>query len=230
MQKAGKRASKVTSKGSAAAVPQTASTPGAKPGAGLVEMKVTLDDVTPPIVRKLVVSTKHSLDEIHDIIQTAMGWNDLHMHAFQIPRTRKVLGIPSMFESDMEVDDEEDVFVRDLLARGVQKMKYTYDFGDNWVHTNEFGNAVEAIPGALYPICVDGTGACPPEDCGGPWGYAERRSILQNPKHPGYKDAREWLGSPSQLDKFSVREVNECLHSTARGKANQVHPGEEATK
>jgi Plasmid pRiA4b ORF-3-like protein len=191
---------------------QPAATKQLQGAADLVEMKITLDDVKPAVTRKLVVSTRHSLDELHDIIQTAMGWQNCHMHAFQIPGTRESFGDTSMFDGGEDMEDEEDVSIGDLLARSVKKIRYTYDFGDDWHHTITFGKAVDATPGMTYPMCTDGQGACPPEDCGGPWGYAEKLAILADPKHEDYEETREWMGPFVMPDHFSVEEVNVLLH------------------
>ncbi|MCA2960465.1 MAG: plasmid pRiA4b ORF-3 family protein [Silvanigrellales bacterium] len=212
---AGKKAAKVGSK-KTQAKPQSAATKQPKGVAELVEMKVTLEEVKPAVVRKLIVSTRHSLDELHDIIQTAMGWQDCHLHAFQIPGTRESFGKISTFDGGEDLENEEDFSIRDLLARGVKKLRYTYDFGDDWEHTIAFGKTVSATPGTRYPLCIAGQGACPPEDCGGPWGYAEKMEILSDPKHEDYEETREWMESIIVPDHFSVDEVNARLHPLPR--------------
>ena len=190
---------------------QTAATKQPMRAADLVEMKITLEEVKPAVTRKLIISTRHSLDELHDIIQTAMGWQDCHMHAFQIPGTRESFGNTSMSGGGEDMEDEEDISIRELLDRGVTKLRYTYDFGDDWHHTITFGKAADATPGKTYPLCTAGQGACPPEDYGGPWGYAEKLSVLADPTHEDYEETREWMGPFVMPDHFSVDEVNALL-------------------
>ncbi len=72
-----------------------------------------------------------------------------------------------------------------------QKFVYIYDFGDDWIHKITLEN-IEKID-AANADCITGKGACPPEDCGGPWGYANFRKILNNPDHEEYEDTREWV-------------------------------------
>jgi Plasmid pRiA4b ORF-3-like protein len=224
---AGKRAVSVGSK-STSAKPQTTSTKQPKRVAELVEIRVTLEDVKPAVMRELVVSTSHSLDELHDIIQTAMGWQNCHMHAFQIPGTRESFGDTSMFDGGEDMEDEEDVSIGDLVARGVKKIRYTYDFGDDWHHTITFGKAVEPKPGVMYPLCTGGKGACPPEDSGGPWGYADKIAILADPKHEDYEETREWMGPFVLPERFSIEEVNALLHP--KKKASTQRPSETASR
>jgi hypothetical protein len=196
--------------------PTKAATAKGKEDPTLVEMKITLEGVKPAVMRKLIIPTKLGLDELHDIIQLAMGWMNCHMHAFRIPGTRESFGDSSMFDSDDDMEDEGDVSVQELLAKGVKKLKYTYDFGDDWEHSIVFGKTVNAAPGMKYPLCTGGQGTCPPEDCGGPWGYAEKMEILANPKHAEYDETREWLESIFLPERFSVDKVNARLHPRAR--------------
>ena len=45
--------------------------------------------------------------------------------------------------------------------------KYIYDYGDYWIHQIQLERNLLITANSKYPICVDGEGACPPEDCGG---------------------------------------------------------------
>jgi Plasmid pRiA4b ORF-3-like protein len=107
------------------------------------------------------------------------------------------------------------VTVADLLSGPGGKVTYTYDFGDDWEHGILLETILPAGPGAAYPACVEGKGACPPEDCGGAWGYAELKEILADPDHEQHEEMLEWLGldDAAEFDpaEFSVDEVNERL-------------------
>jgi len=48
---------------------------------------------------------------------------------------------------------------------------------------------------AIYPLCIKGKRACPPEDCGGPWGYEELLQVLSNPNDKEYKATKSWVES-----------------------------------
>ena len=182
-------------------------------GADLIKLKVTLENVKPDVVRELIVPLKTSLGRLHWTLQSAMGWHNCHMHDFRVLASRLSIGDPSMCEVD---EDEDNVSIQDLLARGVKKLRYNYDFGDDWKHTIVFGRILNADPDVKYPRCTGGQGACPPEDSGGPWGYMDNLSVLADPKHAEYKETREWMGVSFDPDHFSVDEVNARLHPPAR--------------
>jgi len=188
-------------------------TAGKKEGAELIKVKVTLDNVKPDVVRELVVPLTTSLGALHWTLQSAMGWENCHMHDFRVPGSRLSIGDPSMCDVD---EDEDDVSIQDLLNRAVKKIKYNYDFGDDWKHTIAFGRKLNAAPDEKYPRCTGGQGACPPEDSGGPWGYMENLAVLADPKHAQYKETREWMGASFDPGHFSIDEVDARLHPPAR--------------
>ena len=65
--------------------------------------------------------------------------------------------------------------------------------------------------GTRYPVCTDGSRACPPEDCGGPWGYAELLEIIHDPNHEEYLDRLEWVGEGFDPEAFDLDQVNNRL-------------------
>ena len=69
---------------------------------------------------------------------------------------------------------------------------------------------------AKYPRCVGGARACPPEDCGGPWGYADFLAAMADPKHEDHRDMKEWIGRKFDPEKFSIDAVNKALRQLAR--------------
>ena len=93
---------------------------------------------------------------------------------------------------------------------------YQYDFGDSWMHRLELEKRLEAEPDVTYPRCVDGERACPPEDCGGVWGYADLLEAVKKPKTPRQRELLEWLGGPFNPETFDVAEVNERLAELRR--------------
>jgi hypothetical protein len=94
-------------------------------------------------------------------------------------------------------------------------MRYVYDFGDHWRHDVVVEKVLTAEPGSRYPICITGKGRCPPEDCGGVWGYAELRATLADPSHEDHADMLEWLGieTAAEFDPraFDADDVNAVL-------------------
>jgi hypothetical protein len=88
---------------------------------------------------------------------------------------------------------------------------YCYDFGDDWNHEIALEDVIPAIPGIAYPHVVEGARSCPPEDCGGPPGYADLLKILKNPKHKEYAQMREWIGRRFNPEAFDLEDTNQRL-------------------
>jgi hypothetical protein len=171
------------------------------------QLKVTLRDTKPPVWRRVQVADC-TLGRLHDVIQTCMGWTNSHLNAFEVGGEQ--YGEPDP-DDVMEMEDERKLKLSHAVARGYKKFAYTYDFGDNWDHTVEVEKTLDAEPGVRYPRCVAGKRACPPEDCGGPWGYADFLEAVRDPKHPEHEDMLEWIGGGFDPEKFDVEAVNEEL-------------------
>jgi len=84
------------------------------------------------------------------------------------------------------------VKLSDIFLTEKQKFTYIYDFGDDWNHQITLEKILEEK--VLYARCIRASGACPPEDCGGPWGYENLKAVLADNKHPEHKDTKAWLG------------------------------------
>ena len=136
-------------------------------------LKITLDESNPPVWRRVQVTDVMTLGGLHATLQVAMGWEDCHMHEFKIKGTRYRAGSPFVqVYDDEEGLDEGKSFLGDVLRRKGQRFSYWYDFGDDWMHTIKVEAISEPESGKHYPVCLDGAQACPPEDCGGLYGYA----------------------------------------------------------
>ena len=99
------------------------------------------------------------------------------------------------------------------MQAGVKKFRYTYDFGDNWDHAIQVEKVLEADPQVKYPRCVKGSRACPPEDCGGAWGYGDFLDAIQNPGHEAHEEMMEWVGGEFDPEAFDIEAVNKELAS-----------------
>jgi len=177
----------------------------------IYQLKLTLKDSKPPIWRRIQVSGDISLHRLHKIIQAAMGWLDYHLYQFTIANF--VYGIPDPEDDDwgMPVDDSRKIRLNKLLSREKTKIRYEYDFGDGWVHHILVEKIIPPAPGVNYPVCLAGKRACPPEDCGGIWGYEELLDIIGNPRHKEYKEMMEWLGGSFDAEEFDLESINEAL-------------------
>ena len=105
-----------------------------------------------------------------------------------------------------------------VLVRDKDAMFYEYDFGDGWRHKIVLEKSIDATPETPAPLCIAGARACPPEDCGGVWGYANLLQVIADPSDPEHEEMLEWLGADFDPVHFSVEEVNAVL-APKRGRA-----------
>jgi hypothetical protein len=171
------------------------------------QVKVTLHGAKPPIWRRLRLPAATTLAQLHQVIQVAFGWEDAHLHAFEVGGRR--YSRPD-FELWDEAADEGKVRLQDLAARPGARLRYTYDFGDSWEHDVLVEDILPA-DGVPHAVCLAGRRAGPPEDCGGVWGYAELCDILADPDHPDHGERVEWLGHPYDPAAFHKDAVNKSL-------------------
>lgn len=153
-------------------------------------LRIGVRDVEPPVVRVIDVPTAASLAELHELLQAALGWTDSHLHSFTADGVS--YGVPDPDFPELQIRDEAEARLRDLPSR----FEYLYDFGDGWEHDVEILGC-----GADDPGCVEGTGGCPPEDCGGAGGYRELRAVLADPQHEEHARLREWVGELPTFDR-----------------------------
>ncbi len=173
------------------------------------QLKITLKGIRPPIWRRVIVPDFMTLQDLHSVIQAVMGWYDYHLYAFDINGVE--YGKPTDWD---EVEDAGKVSLKQVITREKMKFNYTYDFGDDWEHQILVENILQPEPSMAYPRCIGGRRACPPEDCGGVWGYAEFLEAISNPDHPEHETMLEWIGEEFDPAEFSVDDANEALSST----------------
>jgi hypothetical protein len=186
-----------------ASKPSTAKSGGGKT---VLSLKIALRGVKPPIWRRLLVPGTMTLGDLHQAIQAAMGWEDGHLHAFDIDGRQ--YGDRQTVD---DVADENRTTLNALLKSGVARFHYTYDFGDNWEHVVAIEKTQPAIDGDGYPICIAGKRACPPEDCGGPWGYQHLLDALADPAHPDHAEQTQWVDEDFDPEHFDPVGVNAVL-------------------
>jgi hypothetical protein len=174
--------------------------------ADILKLKVTLTGLRPPVWRRLLTPADITLRDLHDAIQTSMGWNDAHLHDFDIAGER--FGDPSTTD---EVANEARVTLAAIRKAGVDRFKYTYDFGDDWEHLIVIEGTVPRAEGQHYPACIAGKRACPPEDSGGPYGFADLLQVRADPSHPNHEEMAEWLDEDFDPEAFSVADADAAL-------------------
>jgi hypothetical protein len=179
------------------------------------QLKITLQDSTPPIWRRVQVRGNTSLSRLHAILQVVMGWTDSHLHEFVIRDVRYGM-------ADMEWDpldrprDERRVRLGQLLAREKDRFVYEYDFGDGWSHDILIEKIMPPEPGLPYPRCIAGKRACPPEDVGGLSGYKHFLTAIRNPQHEEHDELLVWAGGTFDPEAFDSDAVNQSLGRVVR--------------
>lgn len=182
--------------------------------APIYRIKVSLEGTKPPIWRRLQVPGTANLGWLHAVIQVAMGWTNSHLHQFGMGE--RLYSDPSFgldeFEDDPRVLDENITPLLDIAHRAKSVFVYEYDFGDSWHHRITVEKILPPDSAAgRFAECLDGGRACPPEDCGGVWGYADLLKIIRNPKHKEYESMIEWLGGEFDPEAFDRDRINKYL-------------------
>jgi hypothetical protein len=178
------------------------------------QLKIELEGIAPPIWRRVLVPGKISLGRLHAVIQMAMGWSDAHLHQFIVDR--QIYSDPTLelneFGDTPEIRNENRYFLKNLAPRAGKVIVYEYDFGDSWTHRIKVEKILELEPpGGSGARCIDGSRACPPEDCGGVWGYENMLEILKDPQHEEHESTIEWLGGDFDPEVFDLAATNNGL-------------------
>src|SRR3977135_1417385 len=172
-------------------------------------LKITLEPGEPVILRRVEVPFDIRLDRLHLAIQAAMGWTNSHLYEIRAGHTG--WGIPDRDSGEGPLDARKahlDDVIEDV---GTKTLKYLYDFGDDWEHTIKIERLLDPEPSIVYPRLLEASGRCPPEDIGGPWGYAEFLEAIHDPKHERHAEFNEWIGGA-----FDPAQGNNHARTTGR--------------
>ena len=195
-----------------------------------ITLCINLLRIKPLITRTFKVSSDSSMCELHFIIQEVMGWNNSHLYRFEVGDVMIAPKDPYGFNDFSESKDDRKVKVGKVFAKVGSKAKYEYDFGDGWMHTivlldrsdTRTQQSTTDAETEVLPLVISGENACPPDDCGGPIGYKDRLDVLNNPKHPEYKNLRAWTdgmvmaGPKFDPKRYSVDDKNYHLKHLGR--------------
>jgi Plasmid pRiA4b ORF-3-like protein len=204
--------------------PVAAKKASAKSPFSFYQLKITLKGPRPPIWRRIQVPGLVTLGDLHIFIQVAMGWSNGHLHQFAVGT-----GSKEKFYGPVEDDPDDDFMViddcnmlderhyelRKIAPKERTKFVYEYDFGDGWRHEVLVEQIFHFEPDVIYPRCIAGRRACPPEDCGGPWGYARLLNSLANPRAEESDELSSCLGKYFDPEFFDLAEVNASLNAMA---------------
>ena len=174
------------------------------------QINVTLKGSKPPIWRRIHVTSETTLAQLHRILQRVMGWEGYHLYQFVVGGLE--YGDPSILE-EMEGEDARRVTLATLVRGEQDTFLYEYDFGDGWDHELLVEKILPPEAGKRYPVCLAGKRACPPEDCGGIWGYAAFLEAIDDPQHPEHEEMLEWVGGEFDPDAFDLDGVNTALQN-----------------
>jgi len=155
----------------------------------LVRLKITHNDVKPTVLRRVVVPIGIRLDRLHSVMQAAVGWTNSHLWEF---RARDTGWGPKDADDgfgDGPLDASKTTLLGVLEDTGVKTVAYLYDFGDGWEHTVKVERIFAAVAGLETPFLLEASGRCPPEDIGGPWGYAEFLEAIADPNHERHDES-----------------------------------------
>ncbi len=180
------------------------------------QFKIQIKNISkPPVWRRVIVPSHYTFMFFHMIIQDVFGWWEDHLFSFSPSGYGSYPVISDGDEYGLDTEDKmeaSEIRLSDIFKKEGQKFTYIYDFGDDWVHEIILE---KIIPEEInQPACIDGKGKCPPEDCGGPWGYANLKEVLSDPAHPEHTEMKEWLEldedetwDPNEFDPQEVQEL-----------------------
>jgi hypothetical protein len=172
-----------------------------------VQLRIELREVKPIVWRRILVPETVTLAKLHLILQTAMGWSHGHLHEYTVGRQR--YGAPDdEWPEDEPLADERRVRLKSLIENRVRRIRYLYDFGDNWEHDIRVEDLVLPRTGAPLLVCIAGENACPPQDVGGPPGYAEFLAALADPGHEEHANMQRWIGGAFDATAFDITVLN----------------------
>lgn len=181
----------------------------------IYQIHVSLEEVQPQIWRQLLIPSNLLLSDLHNIIQTVMGWEDAHLHQFIKNKMYYTVQYPDddFWDDDISIDyKKKKIRISDLLLKENEKIIYEYDFGDCWEHEILLEKILPIDNKQKYPVCLAGKMSCPPEDCGGAWGYMNMLEILNQPEHEEYNSYIDWLGDEFDPKYFDKDNINKSLH------------------
>ena len=179
----------------------------------ILQIRVDLSGIRPPVWRRLRVPGDLTLRGLHETLQASFDWIGHHLWLFQAGRRE--------WDCDPEeggTESPDRVTLREVAPAPGAKLLYLYDFGDGWEHVIRVEKVLPPDPQLAHPVVVGGKRAAPPDDCGGPWGYAEMLRALADPRHPEHETFREWIGEEWDAEAWDPGEVNERLEGVRAGR------------
>ena len=173
------------------------------------QLKITLENIHPPIWRRIQVQGDITLPRMHAVLQIAMDWTNSHLHGFRV--NGHFYSEPDSDFNDLKVIDERQAHLSQIAPVLGSRFIYEYDFGDSWDHELVVEEILTPQKSVEYPRCLDGKRARPPEDVGGPGGYEEFLKAIRSRKHPEHDEWLQWVGGKFDPEAFDLLRVNQLL-------------------
>jgi hypothetical protein len=155
--------------------------------------RIHLIGTEPLVTRTFKVSAKTTMYELHHIIQVVMGWTNSHLYQFNV-EGQVIADTRLVYDELGPVTDVKGVMVAQVFSKVGTTVTYEYDFGDSWIHHLELVEISTHPTDEVLPQIIGGENACPPEDCGGTYGYKELKEMLMNLEHSEYESTKKWFG------------------------------------
>ena len=194
-----------------------------EPAGTIYQFKVTLKNIEPPIWRRFQVRRNITFRELHNTLQVIMGWQDYHLHLFQV-ESLTVTDPETLAEWDRDGAPDNAAQLDKIVKQEGATFVYEYDFGDSWEHELVLEAILRAEETAVYPRCLNGERACPPEDCGGFWGYELFLEALRDPGHEEHDSYLEWVGGSFDPEAFDLDTVTRQLREGVYWQGELVAP------
>ncbi|NMB90254.1 MAG: hypothetical protein GYA17_17985 [Chloroflexi bacterium] len=191
------------------------------------QLKATLRYIQPPVWRRILVPDNITLQDLHDIFQDVFGWQNSHLHDFNIQGIHySDPVVDELGPLDIEYQDEDEVTIqlRDLQLRQGSRFVYTYDFGDSWDHNVLIEKICLPTEKMSLPQCIAGKRACPPEDVGGAPGYERFLEIIRDPQAEEHHSLLEWEGGTFDPEAFDLDAVNQILRRKGQQEVGRSAP------
>lgn len=177
--------------------------------ASIFQLKVSLEGISPPLWRRILVPSNLTLHKLHTVLQKTIGWTNSHLHQFTMHERH--IGDPRADEdAGPRLEDERKVRLDQLLGQG-KRCIYEYDFGDGWTHELLVEKVLDPDERIQYPLCIAGARACPPEDVGGVGRYENFLQALRDPEHEQHDEFVAWVGGVFDPEGFDLNAVNRSL-------------------
>lgn len=184
----------------------------AGPAHKVVQLKIELCDIDPPVWRRVAVPADFPLNRLHDLIQAVFDWLDYHLHQFEVGD--RIYGQPEISGCDLggsRIYTDRNVTLGALVDRGVEAFTYRYDFGDDWEHAIVVEGVDDPRADVAYPALLAGARRAPPDDCGGPPGFEAFLESMADEDHEEHESMMDWYGEPFDPDDMELPAVEAML-------------------